>query len=150
METRAAALERLWAELGRVADHRKARGKRHPLVAVLSLSVAAMAAGCRSLYAIWQWGRSLSPEQVKALGFTRERTPSVSTLHEVFKGLDVEGFEAALTAWAMAQEEEGASVVSIDGKALRGIHGGEVAGVRLVAVYSDRAGLVLAQEGGEG
>jgi hypothetical protein len=91
-------------------------------VAVLALAVAAMAAGCRSLYAIWQWGRSLTPEQVKALGFTRERTPSVSTLHEVFSGLDVEGFEAAITAWATAAGE-GSAVIAIDGKALRGLHG---------------------------
>ena len=58
MDKREASLERLWQELGRVPDHRKARGKRHPLPAVLALAVAAMACGARSLYAIWQWGRN--------------------------------------------------------------------------------------------
>jgi hypothetical protein len=135
--------------LGSVPDWRDGHGKRHPLGAILALSVAAMAAGCRSLYAIWQWGRALSPQQVRSLGFGRDKTPAVSTLHEVFKRLDVEAFERALSQWARAQGGE-QTVISIDGKGLRGLHGGQVAGVRLVAAYSDRAGLVLAQEGGEG
>jgi hypothetical protein len=37
----------------------------------------------------------------------------------------------------------------LDGKALRGIHGEELLGVRLVAVYAPEAGLVLAQAGGQ-
>ena len=36
----------------------------------------------------------------------------------------------------------------LDGKALRGIHGEQLPGVRLVAVYAPEAGLGLAQAGG--
>jgi hypothetical protein len=85
----------------------------------------------------------------RALGFTRARTPTVSTLHLVFKGLDVRAFEAALAAWAQAGDGDGGEAIAIDGKALRGIHGEELPGVRLVAAYSDRAGRVLAQAGGQ-
>jgi hypothetical protein len=132
-----------------VPDHRDRHGRRHPLVAILALAVAAMAAGARTLLAVSEWGRALKPEQVRALGFTRAKTPSVSTLHEVFKRLDVEAFERALGQWAQAQSGAG-PVISVDGKGLRGIHGEELPGVRLVAAYSDQAGLVLAQEGGKG
>jgi len=118
-------------------------------VAILAMTVAAMAAGCRSLLAVFEWGRALKPEQVRALGFTREKTPSVSTLHEVLKRVDAEAFEGALSRWAQGQSG-GGEVISIDGKGLRGIQGKELPGVRLVAAYSDRAGLVLAQEGGKG
>ena len=45
---------------------------------------------------------------------------------------------------------DGWEQVALDGKALRGIHGEELPGVRLVAAYCDRAGLVLAQSGGQG
>ena len=82
--------------LAAVPDPRAARGRRHPLAAILTLAVAAMLADARSLYAIAQWGRLQSAETVRALGFTRAQTPTVSTLHEVFKMLDVEAFEAAL------------------------------------------------------
>ena len=132
-----------------VPDPRKPRGRRHPLPALLALSAAAMLSGARSLYAIAQWGRLQAPATVRALGFTRERTPTVSTLHLVFKALDAQAFEAVLSQWAQAQLGDQWEVVAIDGKALRGIHGDELPGVRLVAAYADRAGLVLAQSGGQ-
>jgi hypothetical protein len=134
----------------RVPDPRQRRGRRHPLPALLALAAAAMLSGARSLYAIAQWGRLQPPGTVRALGFTRDRTPSVSTLHEVFRALDVAAFEAALAAWAQAGGGDRWETVAIDGKALRGIHGEELPGVRLVAAYSDRAGRVLAQAGGQG
>jgi hypothetical protein len=37
--------------------------------------------------------------------------------------------------------------IAIDGKGLRGIHGEELPGIRLIAAYADEAGLVLAQSG---
>lgn len=85
---------------------------------------------------------------VAALGFTRERTPTVSTLHLVFRDLDAGAFETALSQWARANLGDDEEAIAIDGKGLRGIHGDELPGVRLVAAYSDGAGLVLAQSGG--
>ncbi|HEU0115282.1 MAG TPA: transposase family protein [Thermomicrobiales bacterium] len=139
----------LLAAFGRVPDHRSPHGRRHPLAAILTLATAAMLAGARSLYAIAQWGRLQSPATVRVLGFTRNRTPAVSTLHLVFRDLDAAAFEAALRAWAQAQVGT-ADAIALDGKGLRGIHGEELPGVRLVAAYSDAAGLVLAQSGGRG
>src|SRR3990172_11001490 len=85
-----------------VPDPRKARGRRHPLPALLALVTTAMLSGARSLYAIAQWGRMQEPAIVKALGFTRATTPCVATLHLVFKELDVVAFEAALRTWAQS------------------------------------------------
>lgn len=133
---------------GRVPDRRSRQGRRHPLPAVLALATAAMVSGARSLYAMAQWGREQPGAVVRALGFTRERTPSVSTLHEVFKALDVGAFEAALARWAEAEGGARVDRVAIDGKGLRGIHGEELPGARLVAVYADQVGAVLAQAGG--
>jgi len=132
-----------------VPDPRQPSGRRHPLPAILTLATAAMLCGARSLYAIAQWGRLQEPAVVRALGFTRERTPTVSTLHLVFKALDVAAFETALGAWAQAQLGPRDRTIAIDGKALRGSHGEHLPGVDLVAAYADTAGLVLAQTGGE-
>jgi hypothetical protein len=74
----------------------------------------------------------------------------VATLHRAFKALEARAFEAALAGWAQGQLGDGWEAVALDGKALRGIHGEELPGVRLVAAYCDRAGLVLAQSGGQG
>ena len=139
----------LLAAFAEVPDPRKPRGRRHPLPALLALSTAAMLSGARSLYAIAQWGRLQPPAVVEALGFTREQTPCVATLHLAFKVLEAPAFEAALARWAQGQLADGWETVALDGKALRGIHGEELPGVRLVAAYCDRVGLVLAQSGGQ-
>ena len=47
----------LWEAFGAVPDPRRAAGKRHPLQAVLTLCAVAVLSGCRSLYAIAQFGR---------------------------------------------------------------------------------------------
>lgn len=134
----------------KVPDPRSPHGRRHPLPAILALSVAAMLSGARSVYAIFQWGRLQPPEVVRALGFTRDTTPTVSTLHLVFKELDVATFERVLGDWARQHLGDRAEAIAVDGKGLRGLHGKEVPGVRLVAGYADGAGLVLAQVGGQG
>ena len=136
------------AAFAQVPDPRAASGRRHPLPAMLALATAAMLEGARSIDAIAQWGRLQPPAVVRALGFTRDRSPCGSTFHLVFKALDVVAFEAALAAWAQRTLGERGAAIAIDGKGLRGIHGEEVPGVRLVAAYCDEAGLVLAQAGG--
>ncbi len=47
--------------------------------------------------------------------------------------------------WANEALTEGDQAVAIDGKALRGIHGEEIPGVRLVAAYALEANLVVEQ-----
>ena len=108
-----------------------------------------MLSGARSLYAIAQWGRE-HPQFARSLGFSRERTPCVATLHHVFRRLDVDSFESVLGRWAQECLGDREATIAIDGKALRGIHGGELPGVRLVDAYSQESGLVLGQSGGQG
>ena len=85
----------------------------------------------------------------QALGFPDGGMPAATTLHDVFKRLDTPQFEAALQTWAAAALDSGDRQLVLDGKALRGIHGEELPGVRLVALYAPTAGLVLAQAGGQ-
>jgi len=132
-----------------IPDPRNPSGRRHPLPAILTLATCAMLCNCHSLYAIAQWGQEHEELALK-LGFTRRKTPAVSTLHEVFRRLNKEAFEAALGDWAQARLGHGAEVIAIDGKSLRGIHGEKLPGVHLVAAYAQQAGLVLAQKGGSG
>lgn len=141
---------RLVRALAEMPDPRSRHGRRHPLPAILALATVAMLCGARSLYAIAQWGREQPEVVVRALGFTRGRTPGVATLHRVFKTLDVDAFEAQMGRWAHAALGGRGEAIAIDGKALRGIHGEELPGVRLVAAYDVQTGLVLAQKGGEG
>lgn len=132
--------------LSSLPDPRSAHGRRHPLGAVLALAVCAMLCGARSLYAISQWGRDQGSEMAQALGFTRDRTPCVSTLHQVFSRLDREGFELALGGWLQQRDLKVTEAVAVDGKTLRGIHGEQLPGVHLVAAYAHQAGIVVGQQ----
>lgn len=135
-----------------VPDPRAARGRRHPLPAMLALATAAMLEGAQSLYAIHQWGRLQPPDVLAALGFTRAQTPSISTLHEALARIDAAVLEEVLAAWAQATVGQRIDAVAVDGKALRGSHGRSATGVTvdLVAAYAHGAGQVLAQAGGRG
>src|SRR5947207_1675349 len=129
-----------------VPDPRSPLGKRHPLCAVLTLCSVAMLCGCRSLYAIAQFGRDRGRPFAEALGFTRQSTPCCTTLHNLFVALDKTAFEDALAQWtAVAAEAHGWSTVSLDGKTLRGSTDVQLPGVHLLAAYAHEAGLVLRQ-----
>lgn len=140
----------LSAALSRVPDPRDARGRRHQIGPILTQGVCAMLCGARSLYAIAQWGRDHGPRMSWTLGYGCPKTPAVSTLHLVYTHLDVAALEAALSQWFTEQGLPEGEVLTIDGKSLRGIHGDEVPGVHLVALYAQGAGCVLAQKGGQG
>lgn len=144
--------------LAGVPDPRRPYGWRPdreplPLVGLLQLTVAALLCGCRSLYAVAQWGRERiqdDPAFLVALGLPPGRSPSVATLHRVFKALDVEAFERAVGEWLARTGVEPTDPLALDGKTLRGIHGDEVPGVHLVGAYAHGARAILAQVRSEG
>jgi hypothetical protein len=148
----------LAAALAAVPDPRRPYGWRPdrpplPLVGLLQVAVAAMLCGARSLYAVAQWGRERiadDPAALVPLGLPPGRSPSVATLHRVFKALDVAAFERALGRWLAATGVKTTEAVALDGKTLRGIHGDEVPGVHLVAAFAHRAGAVLGQAASAG
>ncbi len=134
--------------LATIPDGRRAHLRVHELVPVLQFAVAAMLCGARSLYAMAQWGRERRtdrPDLLVALGLVPGRSPCVATLHRVFKGLDVAAFERAVGGWLAQTGLAPQEVLAVDGKTLRGIHGEQVPGVHLVAVYAVHGEAVLAQ-----
>ncbi len=56
-----------------IRDPRGARGRRHPLPALLALAVVAMLAGMTSYEAIVDYGKERGGEFLRLLGFTRRR-----------------------------------------------------------------------------
>jgi hypothetical protein len=135
----------LRAALQTLPDVRRGQGKVHPLDGMLALAVCALWCGCRSLYAISQWGRECAPEIRVALGLPAERGPSAPTLHRAFRALDHAAFERVLTDWFAAQGLAPDEALAIDGKTLRGIHGEEIPGVHLVAAFAHQTRVALVQ-----
>jgi hypothetical protein len=135
----------LFQALEQVPDHRQAQGRRHGLASTLALVVCGMLCGCASLRALAEWGELHRKRIASAFGLTRARTPSYPTLHRVLKGLDVEAFESVLGAWFAAHFVRPGEAVAVDGKALRGTLRSDLPGVCVVAAYTHRSGVVIAQ-----
>jgi hypothetical protein len=132
--------------LAAVPDPRSRKGRRHPLTAILSLSVVAILAGCKSLEAIAQFGRDRGTPLAHALGFTRGLTPNKSCLSELFRRLDAAALEEALGRWVLGRtEHHGWDAIALDGKTARGSKDGDVPGVHLPSAHVPAAAAVLAQ-----
>lgn len=132
--------------LADVPDPRNPKGTRHPLGAILSLTVLAMLTGCKSYSAVAQFGRDKGPALAHALGFRRGKTPAKSTLSELFRDLDAAAFESAFSRWVASRLPPGEGLhVCLDGKTARGSRDGDAPGHHLVAAYAPAAQAVLGQ-----
>ena len=111
----------LWHVLSVVPDPRAARGIRHPLSTVLTLAVAAVAAGARSLTGISAWAADLPVVHQSRFGVGRA-VPSALTFARVLAGVDADVLDAVLCAWtgARAGVTCGPVPLAVDGKTARG------------------------------
>jgi predicted transposase YbfD/YdcC len=129
----------------RLTDPRSPRGRRHPLPALLSLTVVALLSGYRSLEAIAEFGRLRGAALAKLLGFTHDPLPCKATLSNVFCRLDLAAFEQALADWLRGRCPSLGDHLALDGKTLRGSRHGEAPGVHLLAAYAPQVAGVVAQ-----
>jgi hypothetical protein len=135
----------LMEALAAVPGPRGRKGVRHPWTAVPSLAVVAVLAGMKSLEAIAQFGRDHGQALAHALGFRRKKAPNKSCLSKLFRRMDVDAFEAALSRWLLGRQEDGWRAVAIDGKTARGSADGEAPGVHLLTAFVPAAAAVLGQ-----
>jgi predicted transposase YbfD/YdcC len=150
-----ATLPPLTAILADVPDFRQARGKRHPLLAILTLACVAMLCGYRSPSAIAEWGDNYGSAWLSLFGFRGGKAPSPATMQRVFRGLDVGQLEQQLATWAEAVLGvlepkcidclEPLEAVAVDGKSLRGSRKGGAQDAHLLSAVSHRLGVVLGQ-----
>jgi DDE_Tnp_1-associated len=56
----------LWERLSLVPDRRRRQGRQYGLLAVVTLTLAAMLSGANDLRAVFRWGRRLPPGQAMA------------------------------------------------------------------------------------
>ena len=127
-------------------DPRAAKGKRHPLPALLALAVVAMLAGMTSYEAIVQYGQERGGEFLRLLGFTRRRGLCKATYSRVFRRIDAVAFEALIAGWIRARlGPRDAPHLALDGKTVRGSRDGEAPAVHLLAAYAPDVQAVVAQ-----
>jgi predicted transposase YbfD/YdcC len=138
--------------LSLIPDFRQAQGKRYDLLPVLLLACVAVLCGCRSESAIADWGKNYDSTWLTRLGFCSSRSPSQSTLHRIFKGINHLLLERALTAWAEsvlsllhANASEQLEGIGVDGKTMCGSSKQGNSDSHLLSCLSHRLGIVLSQ-----
>jgi predicted transposase YbfD/YdcC len=147
----------LLAYLAAVPDPRAARGRRHPLAAILGLAAAAVLAGARSIAAIAEWAADAPQEVRAALGARRHApghrsVPAEATIRRTLARLDADALAGVIGAWLADRERRDRAAsrrraVAVDGKTLRGARRAGASGclVHLLAAMDHQRRTVLAQ-----
>jgi predicted transposase YbfD/YdcC len=144
----------LLERLAMVPDPRDRRGRRYPLVSVLAVSAAAVAAGARSVTAIAEWATDAPGPILAALGvrcdpLTRRcQVPGEATIRRVLARVDGDAVDATVGAWLADRLRPPGPrrrrAVAVDGKTLRG-SARDGHQVHLLAALDHHDGAVLAQ-----
>ncbi len=139
----------LIAVLAEVPDFRKSQGRRYSLASILALACAATLCGYKSYGAMAEWSQHYGRDLAQRLGFKDGKTPSVGTLHTIFRHLDKQALETVLCGWAesiVAQRQGKRKGIALDGKTLRGSAGQGALDVHLLSAVSHGLGLTVGQE----
>jgi len=146
--------------LAQISDPRHRRGRRHMLVAVLAVAVAAVLAGAKSLTAIGEWASDTPGQVLAAFGVRRDpltgalRPPTEATVRRVLARIDPDALDCAIGAWLVDQHPPpGTSLpgrsphraVAVDGKTLRGSGHHDTQQVHLLAAMDQKTCAVLDQ-----
>jgi predicted transposase YbfD/YdcC len=148
--------------LAHLADPRQRRGRRHRLVGVLGVAVAAVLAGARSLAAIGEWAADAPGPVLAALGTRRDpltgafTPPAEATVRRVLARIDPDALDGVIGRWLASQPPPPPAsrpppprrphrAVAVDGKTLRGSGHHGRSQVPLLAAMDHTTGVVLAQ-----
>ena len=136
--------------LAEIPDPRNKKGQRHPLVPILALTVVGLLCGQRSYTAIAKWAR-LHPALRQALGFTAKQTPAASTLHYLYRRLDIAAVEKVLTQWTtqtlanLPVSTADLKGLAIDGKTLGNSDAENARRTHLLAAVFHESGIPIAE-----
>jgi predicted transposase YbfD/YdcC len=140
--------------LGRLADPRKPRGKRHELVFTLACAVVAVLAGAANYRQIGSQAADLPQSLLAKLGAKwnwfrwRYDWPSESTVRRVLQDIDANALDLLIGAWLFERahrDTDGQLVIALDGKVLRGAWTGEYDKVTLFSAMIHGKGVTIAQ-----
>ncbi len=142
--------------LAKVSDHRKPKGVRHDLAAILVVVVVARLSGADSVYAAAQFARTMPQQALARCGIRfgtrlgRYVPPSHKTIKRAVRKVDARAADEQMCAWLRAEAAAGRLTwrwrhIAVDGKTVRGARDGQDA-PHLLSACDVTAGTVLGQE----
>lgn len=136
----------IWECFERFEDPRMASGRRYALSSVMKMLLAGLLSGRRSLAQIVLWARSLPPQTLETIGFSKN-VPCVATLSNLLRRMDPKKVEHVLSCYTLRGQRllEPGTHVALDGKTLRASHQEGVPLVHLLSVFVTRTQGVMGQ-----
>ena len=141
----------LITSLQEIKDFRASRGRRYPLWLILLLIVMGTISGCRSYYALEDFGARHYRAVSEQLGLEVTRLPSDTTFRRILQKLDFETLAQQFEQWASRTIDiQAGEWVAMDGKSIKGT--GTLPGtayqnfINMVSLYSSQQGVVLASQ----
>jgi len=135
--------------LQNVKDFRAVHGRRYPLWLILLLRIMGTISGCKSYYALEEFGARHCEALCEMLGVNLNRFPSDTTFRRVLQKLDFALLAQQFEQWAKDNMEmEPGEGIAIDGKSIKSTVDQSDTGyhsfVNMVSVYSQRQDVVVA------
>jgi predicted transposase YbfD/YdcC len=128
-------------------DPRMDRTKKHPLLSIVFLTIAAVVAGADSFTGVADFGKAKADWVKRHVPFP-EGIPSHDTIGDLFARIKPEKFAQCFIRWvSMACGVPEQDLINIDGKTLRGSHdaaNGKYA-IHLIHAYASGAEILLGQ-----
>ena len=140
----------LWERMNRLLDQRRTKGRRHGLAATLTICALATLCGARGTRAIADFAEYLSQTQLRLLrcyhnkGKRCYEAPSEPTIRRLLKMVSAAEVDAAVIGW-MAEQDEIAGRLAVDGKAVKKAKQKDGRPLHLVAAVSHESGRLVAQ-----
>ncbi len=140
--------------LGRLTDPRSPQGKRHELVCTVACAVVAVLAGACNYREIGSQAADLPQSLLARLGARwnwfrlRYDWPSEPTLRRVLQGIDAHKLDLLIGSWLFERahrDTDGALVIALDGKVLRGAWTDANDKVTLFSAMIHHKGVTVAQ-----
>ncbi len=141
----------LITSLQEIRDFRASQGRRYPLWLILLLIIMGTISGCRSYYALEEFGARHYGAVSEQLGLTVTRLPSDTTFRRILQKLDFQALAQQFGQWVNSTfDTEPGEWVAMDGKSIRGTvteHRTAYQNfVNMVSVYRYNQGIVLASQ----
>ena len=162
----------LYARLGAIGDHRKPKGVRHKLPAILLVCAAAMLSGAHGPTDIAEWAADLPEEMLLRLHLRRSPStgkvaaPSASTIQRALRAVDREALDRVVCETLAGQvatrrtgrdrrndddaggddNEPPLAGIAVDGKSLRGAVQPDGRAVHLLSAMTHDNRVVIAQQ----
>lgn len=127
-----------------IPDPRSRRRRQYPLHGMLAVLILAAAHGENSLLGMWQWAHEHEEELLSFWPldlWANTHLPSLGTFWSVLRRLSPEALQGVLQAWGEAE-----SVLSLDGKTLRGSKRAGEQALQVVTMLGQTLQRVLAQQ----